>query len=130
MKKERVADYQQTIEIETITMDDALSTIPGPIRLCKMDCEGSEFDLIRNLSDPSRIDSLAMEFHPGAYSLRDWIEIMTGWGTHQLSFSKRAYVLYAVRNEILAEHYANIDFGLLPFQPVAQAFHSNMPLVC
>ena len=129
LKKEHVADFGKTIEIETIPMDAALSTIAGRIRLCKMDCEGSEFDLIRGISDPSRIDSIAMEFHPGAYSLQDLVAIMTKWGTHQIGFSKSAYVLYAVRNEILYEHCANIDLGLLPFQPVNQTIHSDMSLV-
>jgi len=117
LKKEHVAEYTKTIDIETISMDSALATIPGRIRLCKMDCEGSEFDLIRGISDPSRIDALAIEFHPGAYSLREMVSVMAGWGTHQLSFARTAYVLYAVRTEVMAERCNDIDLGLLPFQP-------------
>ena len=117
LAKERGVEFGQTIQIETVSIDTILSSIPGRVRLCKMDCEGSEFDLIRSISDPSQIDSIAMEFHPRAYPLRDLIDIMANWGTHQISFSKSAYILYAVRNEILSEYGAGIDLGLLPFEP-------------
>ena len=97
-------DFKGTMQVDTVTIDAILAAIPGRIRLCKMDCEGSEYDIIRGLPDPSRIDSFAMEFHPGVYRLRDLVAIMTAWGTHQIGFSKTACVLYAVRNEILSEY--------------------------
>jgi FkbM family methyltransferase len=117
LAKERGVEFKQTIEIETVSMDAILSRIPGRIRLCKLDCEGSEFDLILSISDPSRIDSIAMEFHLRSYLLRDLIGIIAKWGTHQISFAKSGYILYAVRNEILSEYGADIDSGLLPFEP-------------
>lgn len=117
VSKEVGADYKETIEVETITLDAVLADIPGRVRLCKIDCEGSEFDLIRAICDPSRFDSIAMEFHPRAYPLQDLVAIMTKWSTHQISFSPSKYILYAVRNEVLFEYAANVDSGLLPVQP-------------
>jgi FkbM family methyltransferase len=96
--------FKKTVEIDVVSIDAVLADIPGRVRLCKMDCEGSEYNVVCGISDPSRIDSFALEFHPGAYRLGDLVAAMTAWGTHQVSFSKTAYVIYAVRNEILTEY--------------------------
>jgi FkbM family methyltransferase len=97
-------DFKETVEIDVVSIDSVIADIPGRIRLCKMDCEGSEYNIIRGISDPARIDSFALEFHPGAYRLGDLVAAMTAWGTHQISFSNKAYVLYAVRNDVLSEY--------------------------
>jgi FkbM family methyltransferase len=96
-------DFKETVEVDVVSIDAVIAEIPGRIRLCKMDCEGSEYSIIRGISDPSRIDSFALEFHPGAYRLGDLIEAITAWGTHQISFSRTAYIIYAVRTQILSE---------------------------
>jgi FkbM family methyltransferase len=95
---------ENQIEVETVGINSVLSEIPERIRLCKIDCEGAEYQILEALSDPSRIDSFAIEFHPGAYRLRDFAAIIVHWGTHQVSFGKGNHMLYAVRNEILSEY--------------------------
>jgi FkbM family methyltransferase len=97
-------DIKQSIQVEKVSISDVLNQIQGQIRLCKMDCEGSEIDIVRTLSSPDRIDSFAVEFHPQAYPIRELIGTMRAWGTHQVSFSKTAAVIYAVRNEILFQY--------------------------
>jgi hypothetical protein len=94
---------ESEIEVETVSIDSVLSSIPERIRLCKIDCEGAEHEILAALSDPSRVDSFAIEFHPCAYRLRDFVAVMVNWGTHQVSFGGQ-HMLYAVRNEILSEY--------------------------
>lgn len=105
-------DFRKTIEVETVSIDEVLSNISGRIRLCKVDCESAEYNIIRGISDPSKVDCFAIEFHPiPGQSVRDLVEVMTAWRTHQISFAKTSYILYAVRNETLSE-YADQDFPI------------------
>ncbi len=97
------ADATQTIEVDTISIDSILEETPEPIRLCKIDCEGAEYEILSHLSDPAKIDSFAIEFHPGAYRLHDLVDIVLRWGTHQVSFGSARNMLYAVRSPILLE---------------------------
>ena len=92
------------IEVDTIGIDSVLDGLPGRIRLCKIDCEGAEYRILASLSDPSKVDSFAVEYHPGAYCLHDLVAILINWGTHQISFGKTSHMLYAVRNSILTEY--------------------------
>jgi len=59
----------------------------GPIRLLKLDCEGSELDILRSLDRAllDRIDSLAIEYHPAAYPLSELVDTILGWGDFHLS---------------------------------------------
>jgi len=56
------------------------------IRLCKIDIEGSELALLSSLAPRhrARIQGFAMEYHPGAYDLRELVTLLLSWGTHQL----------------------------------------------
>ena len=60
---------------------------PASIRLLKVDCEGAELDILRSLTpaDLARIDGLAVEFHPGAYPLEEFFELVMGWPGFHLS---------------------------------------------
>ncbi len=54
------------------------------IRLLKLDCEGSELEILRSL-DPAlldRIDSMAIEYHPAVYSLVELVETLLATGFH------------------------------------------------
>ena len=110
-------NFHAECEVETTAMSTVLERIPERVRLCKMDCEGSEYEIIRSISDPSRIDSFAIEFHPKVYPLRDLVQCMISWNTHQVSFSRTAYILYAVRNDVIG-HYASQDFPIRGIKPL------------
>jgi FkbM family methyltransferase len=97
-------DFRPSVEVRTVTLDAILTDISGTVRVCKMDCEGSEYDILSTLSSPRRIDAFAIEFHPGAYSVRDLVATLSSWGSHQVSFAKKGNLLYAVRNDVLSEH--------------------------
>lgn len=96
------ADEQ--VNVPTIDIATALDRVPGQIRLCKLDCEGAELDIVKAIASPTRIDSLALEYHPYAYQLHDLVAVLTSWGTHQVSFSRTGNMLYAVSNKCLQDY--------------------------
>ena len=57
-------DAEDSYEIEVITMEDILSKFNIKPTLLKMDCEGCEFDIIRN-TDLSGFEEIIMEHHAG-----------------------------------------------------------------
>jgi len=59
------------------------------IRLCKIDCEGAELDILKQLDHKylKRIDAFVLEYHPG-YPLEELLQLLISWGTHQISFAK------------------------------------------
>ncbi len=95
---------EHSVNVPTVDIATALERVPGRIRLCKLDCEGAELDIIRAITAPERIDSFALEYHPYAYHLPDLVMTLTSWGTHQVSFSHTANVLYAVSNDCVQEY--------------------------
>ena len=97
-------DFSNIIEVETISIDCVLNKIDGRVRLCKIDCEGAEWEILARISDPTKVNSFAIEFHPGAYNLRKLVQGLMNWGTHQIGFATKAYILYAVHNEVLADY--------------------------
>lgn len=92
------------VTVPTIDINAAIDMANGRIRLCKMDCEGSELAIVKALADRSNIESFALEFHPEAYPLCELIGTMLAWGTHQVSFSKDSNIVYAVANQCLRQH--------------------------
>ncbi|MFB2935444.1 FkbM family methyltransferase [Aerosakkonemataceae cyanobacterium BLCC-F154] len=59
------------------------------IRLCKLDCEGAELEILKELDRKhlSKIDAFVLEYHP-AYPLEKLLELLMSWGTHQISFAE------------------------------------------
>jgi FkbM family methyltransferase len=97
-------DVRGEIDVDTVGINSVLDEFPGAIRLCKIDCEGAELEILKSLSNPSRIDSFAIEYHASAYRLRDLVDTIVNWGTHQVSFARTANMLYLVRNPLLLEY--------------------------
>jgi FkbM family methyltransferase len=60
------------------------------VRLCKIDVEGSELDILASLARKhfNSMDSLAIEFHHVAYPVHALLRLLTRWGTHQISFKE------------------------------------------
>lgn len=59
------------------------------IRLCKLDCEGAELDILKRLhpSHLQRIDAFVLEYHP-AYPLAELLGILLSWKGYQVSFAE------------------------------------------
>ncbi len=77
------------------------------IRVCKLDCEGSELEILKNYPDwlIKETDAFIIEFHPN-YDLKELTRLIVSWGTHQLSFADdlpqcERSILRAVANRLL-----------------------------
>ena len=79
------------------------------VRVCKIDCEGAELEIIQSLTPEliSMIDGMAIEFHPEAYSVRELVATMESFGTHHLMLAPPKYcernMLWAVSRTALYE---------------------------
>jgi hypothetical protein len=72
------------------------------VRLLKMDCEGAELAILKDLVNPAQFESISIEFHPDAYSVESLIETLMSYGTHQI-YLLHGYIIHAIRNDILIE---------------------------
>ncbi len=95
--------FERNVQVEVVNIADILSKCPGRVRLLKLDCEGSELNIILGIVDPLKIDALALELHPGAYRTEKLIEALLSWGTHQITFTNNALILHAVRTDVVVE---------------------------
>ncbi len=80
------------------------SVVPGKVqvRLLKLDCEGAELAILRDLEDPERFDSLALECHPDVYPVDTLIKTILDFGTHQV-YVNHGQIIHAIRTETLLE---------------------------
>ena len=83
-------DTQQRITVPCYTLTQIIEDMKiERIRLCKIDCEGAELDILKQVTEKElrKIDSFVIEYHPESYDLRELIGLMLNWGTHQISFA-------------------------------------------
>lgn len=94
------------------------SLIPseGNIRLLKLDCEGSELAILKDLKSIERFDSLAMEFHAGAYPIEAMVEQLLDFRTHQV-YALHGHIVQAIRSEMLLEFAKSMNGSVLPQEP-------------
>ena len=80
------------------------SLIPADarVRLLKLDCEGAESAILRELPNPERFDSIAIEFHPDAYPVESLIKTVLELGTHQV-YAWHRQIVHAIRTDVLLE---------------------------
>ena len=52
--------------VDVVAFEELLAASPGPIDLVKMDCEGSEYEIVASASPATlrRIERLVLEYHP------------------------------------------------------------------
>lgn len=98
------------VEVTSVTLPEFLSRERiERIRLIKMDCEGAELEIVESLDRQTavRIDSMALEYHPAAYSPSRLVRFLEDLGTHHLSLAAPKYcereILYAVSKAAFAE---------------------------
>jgi FkbM family methyltransferase len=83
-------DTRQQITVPCYTLAQVIEDMKiARIRLCKIDCEGAELDILKQVTekDLRKIDSFAIEYHPESYDLQELVGLMLNWGTHQISFA-------------------------------------------
>lgn len=79
-----------SVKVNCFTLPHIMEEFNIPqIRLCKLDCEGAELDILKQLDQNhlSRIDAFVLEYHP-AYPLEQLLKLVLSWGTHQVSFAE------------------------------------------
>jgi FkbM family methyltransferase len=97
----------QRLDVQCVSLNSVLDEFSlDVIRCCKMDCEGSELDILAGLDESNRckFTSFVIEYHPTAYRLNDLIDLLLSWKTHQISFAEdKSYtsrqILRAISND-------------------------------
>ncbi len=72
------------------------------VRLLKIDCEGAELAILKDLTSPEQFDSMAIEFHPDAYPMESLMKTILGFGTHQV-FMRHRHIIHAIRTDVLLD---------------------------
>ena len=83
-------DHVKSEPVSCVTLSDVLGENKEErIRLCKLDCEGAELEILRSLKpdEAARIDAFALEYHSAAYQVEELIECMLAWETHEIVFA-------------------------------------------
>jgi FkbM family methyltransferase len=103
-------EVRRTLEVPTYTLAQLFDLFSlQRVRLCKIDAEGSEIEIIRTLTAQQLavVDSFAAEIHPEAYSTRELAETILAWGTHQIGFNDErefsAPIIRVISNRLLLE---------------------------
>ncbi len=76
-----------TMAIEATTLPQILREQEiERVRLCKLDCEGAELEIVESLgaAEMAKIDAFAIEFHREAYPPEHLAAALLRWGTHQV----------------------------------------------
>jgi FkbM family methyltransferase len=103
--------HQKGEEVPCINLADFINA-PGfeRIRVCKIDCEGAELEIMQSLTPElaAHIDGIALEFHSGAYKVSALVEVLEKLGTHHFIFAPpKAHcpraVIWAVSRTCLQE---------------------------
>jgi FkbM family methyltransferase len=82
------ADITSFARVKAITFTDAMALCDiGRLRVCKLDCEGSEFAILKSLENKTRdkVDAFVMEYHPEAYKLMDLLRLLLDWDGYHIS---------------------------------------------
>jgi FkbM family methyltransferase len=104
-------DHVKSEPVSCVTLKEVLKeSLAEQVRLCKIDCEGAELEILRSLhpDEADRIDAFALEYHSSAYKVSDLIECMLAWKTHQVMFAPASgeapvALIHAVANRVLYE---------------------------
>jgi FkbM family methyltransferase len=98
----RLGNNQRELPVRVARLS---SVIPADlnVRLLKMDCEGAELAILKDLANPAQFDSMAIEFHPDAYPVETLIQTLMAYGTHQV-YAVHGYIVHAIRNDVLIDY--------------------------
>jgi FkbM family methyltransferase len=75
-------------KVHAYSMSDALKLCElSHVRICKMDCEGAENAILASLDSKTvnSFDAFVLEYHPQAYEMSQFMELLLSWEGHHLS---------------------------------------------
>lgn len=98
-------------EVPAVTVREILGKYAvDRIRLCKLDCEGAELEIIESLTtaEMNRIDAFALEFHREAYPVSALVAALDRHGSHHIfPAARKPYcsreILYALSRKVVSE---------------------------
>lgn len=93
----RALPYDSVLEVETVTLSDLIRRFKLDfIDLVKIDCEGAEYDIIRNMTsdEAAKIKRIVLEFHQG---LSDLEHILQNYGFIVRHKGKQGGYLWATK---------------------------------
>jgi FkbM family methyltransferase len=104
-------DAQESVQVLAVDLPSAMKAEAiERVRLCKMDCEGAELEIVETLTaaEMERIDAFAVEFHRDAYSPDLLVAALERWGTHHVfPAASKSYchrdILYALSKKMVRE---------------------------
>ncbi|MEI6350355.1 MAG: FkbM family methyltransferase [Verrucomicrobiota bacterium] len=91
------------ISLEQVMKENAIERV----RICKLDCEGSELEILAGLplELAERFDALVIEFHSEVYDPKELLALLCGWKTHHVSYAEDKYctsqIIRAVHQRVL-----------------------------
>jgi len=103
-------EVSDKIQVTLTTFDDILNENHiDRVRICKLDCEGAEFMILKsiNADTAAKVDAFVIEYHWAGYDVQDIIRHVLSWGTHQINYAEDKYcermILRAVRTDLLTQ---------------------------
>jgi FkbM family methyltransferase len=81
-------DFTSFVRVKAISFNDALALCDcGRLRVCKLDCEGSELSILKSIDRHTRekIDAFVMEYHNEAYKLSELMRLLLDWDGYHIS---------------------------------------------
>jgi FkbM family methyltransferase len=75
-------------KIKAMSLTDALEYCQvDRVRICKLDCEGAEYSILGSLKTDilNRFDSFVMEYHPQAYNLPQFMDLLLSFEGYHIS---------------------------------------------
>lgn len=97
------------LAVPCVTLDEVVRQFQlDRIRICKLDCEGSELEILTQAAPATvrAIDAFVVEYHQEAYPVADLVKLMLSWGSHQVSFAEDKWcerqIIRAVANRVLS----------------------------
>jgi FkbM family methyltransferase len=75
-------------KVKTLSLIDAMEYCQvDRVRICKLDCEGAEYSILNGLSPAviNRFDAYVMEYHPQAYHLTEFMDMLLRWDGYHIS---------------------------------------------
>lgn len=102
-----VVGQGERVPVKVARLDSHIPS-DGNFRLLKLDCEGSELAILKDLKDAERLDSIAVEYHEHAYSIQALMDCLLGFGTHQV-YAVHGDIIHGVRTDVLLDHARNLN---------------------
>jgi FkbM family methyltransferase len=102
-------EVSQKIQVELTTFEDILAdNHVDRVRICKLDCEGAEYMILKAMTaeTAAKVDAFVIEYHWAGYDIPELIRHILSWGTHQVAYAEDKYcermILRAIRTDLLS----------------------------